>query len=155
MFRRGLGASAPESQQVRALQLPIMKTSMPVILLLVPGLLLTGCSPQAVAERVSTTQVCAESASILRDMREIVLLAATNPAGVATYAEKLGQLLDEFDSLDPLEPGLKVAHTKVSASVNALLAAVADPSVSALADVPTHIADAQIGLVEFVDACAS
>ena len=140
---------------MQALQWPIMKTLLPVILLLAPGLLLTGCSPQAIAERVPTTQVCAESGSILRDMREIVLLAATNPAGVATYAEKLGQLLDEFDALDPLEPGLKVAHTKVSASVNALLAAVADPSVSALADVPTHIADAQIGLVEFVDACAS
>ena len=124
------------------------------VMVLVPAFVLSGCSPQAVAERVSTTQVCAESASILREMREIVLLAATNPAGVATYAEKLGQLIDEFDALDPLEPGLKAAHTKVSASVNALLATVADPSASALADVPTHIADAQIGLVEFVDACA-
>ena len=127
---------------------------MRVALLLVPGLLLSGCSPQAVAERVSTTQVCAESASILKDMREIVLLSATNPAGVATYAEKLGQLLDEFDALEPLEPNLKAAHTKVSASVNALLSTIADPSASALADVPTQIADAQIGLVEFVDACA-
>ena len=118
------------------------------------GLFLSGCSPQAVAERVSTTQVCAESAGILRDMREIVLLAATNPAGVGTYAEKLGQLLDDFDALDPLEPELDAAHAKVSSSINALLDTISDPSVSALADVPTQIADAQIGLVEFVDACS-
>lgn len=131
-----------------------MRTMSLATVLLVPGMFLTGCSPQAVAERVSTTQVCAESASILGDMREIVVLAATNPAGLATYAEKLGQLLDDFDALDPLEPELKAAHTKVSLSINGLLTTVADPSASALAEVPTQIADAQIGLVEFVDACS-
>ena len=57
--------------------------------------LLSGCSPQSVAETVSTAQVCAESAVILGQMREVVVLTATNPAGFETYATKLGELLDE------------------------------------------------------------
>jgi hypothetical protein len=116
--------------------------------------LLAGCSPQSVAETVSTAQVCAESAAILSDMREVVVLTATNPAGFETYATKLGELLDDFNDLAPLDPEVKASHAKVSESVAAIVVILKDPSTSGLSGLPTHIADAQIGLMEFVDACS-
>ncbi len=116
--------------------------------------LLSGCSPQSVAETVSTAQVCAESAVILGQMREVVVLTATNPAGFETYATKLGELLDEFDALTPLDPELKASHEKVSDSVAAIIVTLKDPSVPALQALPTEIADAQVGLMEFLDACS-
>jgi hypothetical protein len=115
---------------------------------------LAGCSPQSVAETVSTAQVCAESAAILSDMREVVVLSATNPAGFETYATKLGELLDDFNALAPLDPDLKASHEKVSESVAAIVVILKDPSTSGLSGLPTQIADAQIGLMEFVDACS-
>lgn|GEM_PF-624325 len=116
--------------------------------------LLSGCSPQSVAETVSTAQVCAESAVILGQMRETVVLAATNPAGFATYATKLGDLLDDFNALEPLDPELNVSHEKVSRSVESIVVTLGDPTVAALAQLPTQIADAQLGLMEFVEACS-
>ncbi|MDA7715882.1 hypothetical protein N8797_00750 [Pontimonas sp.] len=116
--------------------------------------LLSGCSPQSVAETVSTAQVCAESAVILGQMRETVLLAATNPAGFETYATKLGDLLDDFDSLEPLDPELNFSHAKVSQSVESIVGTLGDPTAAAFSELPSHIADAQIGLMEFVEECS-
>jgi len=90
----------------------------------------------------------------LGQIREVVVLTATNPAGFETYATKLGELLDEFDALTPLDPELKASHEKVSDSVAVIIVTLKDPSVPALQALPTEIADAQVGLMEFLDACS-
>ena len=113
----------------------------------------SGCSPQAVAERLSTAQVCTESVSILGDMREIVLLATTNPVGYATYAEELSVLVAEFSALEPLNAELNASHEQIVTGIETIVATLRDPSAASLGKLPTNIADTQIGLLDFAEAC--
>jgi hypothetical protein len=123
-------------------------------LVLIPSLFLAGCSPQSVAESLSTAQVCAESVVIAKDMREILVSTLVNPLAIRTYGTELGELLDQFTALAPANEELATAHAKVTAGIGAIVDIVEDPSVNALGDLPTLLAETQLGLRDFVDLCS-
>lgn len=123
-------------------------------LVLIPSLFLAGCSPQSVAESLSTAQVCAESVVIAKDMREILVSTLVNPLAIRTYGTELGGLLDQFTALAPANEELATAHEKVIAGIGAIVDIVEDPSVNALGDLPTLLAETQLGLRDFVDLCS-
>jgi hypothetical protein len=123
-------------------------------LVLIPSLFLAGCSPQSVAESLSTAQVCAESVVIAKDMREILVSTLVNPLAIRTYGTELGGLLDQFTALAPASEELATAHAKVTAGIGAIVDIVEDPSVNALGDLPTLLAETQLGLRDFVDLCS-
>jgi hypothetical protein len=123
-------------------------------LVLIPSLFLAGCSPQSVAESLSTAQVCAESVVIAKDMREILVSTLVNPLAIRTYGTELGELLDQFTALAPANEELATAHEKVIAGIGAIVDIVEDPSVNALGDLPTLLAETQLGLRDFVDLCS-
>jgi hypothetical protein len=123
-------------------------------LVLIPSLFLAGCSPQSVAESLSTAQVCAESVVIAKDMREILVSTLVNPLAIRTYGTELGELLDQFTALAPANEELATAHDKVTAGIGAIVDIVEDPSVNALGELPTLLAETQLGLRDFVDLCS-
>jgi len=123
-------------------------------LVLIPSLFLAGCSPQSVAESLSTAQVCAESVVIAKDMREILVSTLVNPLAIRTYGTELGELLDQFTALAPANEELATAHEKVIAGIGAIVDIVENPSVNALGDLPTLLAETQLGLRDFVDLCS-
>ena len=123
-------------------------------LVLIPSLFLAGCSPQSVAESFSTAQVCAESGFIVNDMRDILLLALGNPLAIGTYGTELGELLDQFTALTPVNEELATAHGKVTTGIGAILDIVEDPSLDTVGNLPTLLAETQLGLRDFVDICS-
>lgn len=116
--------------------------------------MLVGCSPQTVAETISTAQVCSESAGILGDMESLLVSAAANPLAFSTYFEKIGELSSDFAALTPLPSELADAHDKLSSNFEALLEVAEQPSVAHLASLPNLVAETQISVMEFQEACS-
>jgi hypothetical protein len=115
---------------------------------------LAGCSPQVVAETISTAQVCSESAGILGDMESLLVSAAANPLAFGTYLEKIGELSADFSALTPLPTELSEAHNELSSNFEKLLTTAQQPSVGNLSSLPNLVAETQISLMEFQDACS-
>jgi len=115
---------------------------------------LAGCSPQGVAETISTAQVCSESAEILGDMESLLVSAAANPIAVGTYLEKIGELSADFSELTPLPEELALAHNELATNFGELLSTAQEPSVEKLSSLPKLIAETQISLMEFEDTCS-
>jgi hypothetical protein len=124
--------------------------------LLLPLLLATvaGCSPQVVAETISTAQVCSESAGILGDMESLLVSAAANPLAFGTYLEKIEELSADFSALTPLPTELAEAHNELSSNFEELLTTAQQPSVGNLSSLPNLVAETQISLMEFQEACS-
>ena len=120
--------------------------------IIVPAL--AGCSPQVVAETISTAQVCSESAGILGDMESLLVSAAANPLAFGTYLEKIGELSADFSALTPLPTELSEAHNELSSNFEELLTTAQQPSVGNLSSLPNLVAETQISLMEFQDACS-
>jgi catechol 2,3-dioxygenase-like lactoylglutathione lyase family enzyme len=70
-----------------------------------------------------------------------------------TYTERLTELSTEFKALEPQEPTLAAAHGDLSAQIDAVLNTVENPTISGVADLPTVVAESQIALMDYVDAC--
>ena len=121
--------------------------------LLVASLGLTGCVGNPLSESISSLQVCADSVGILTEMQEVLRLALANPLAADTYTQRLTELSDEFKALAPEEPTLAAAHGDLSAQIDLVLETVANPSISGVADLPTLIADSQIALMDYTEAC--
>lgn len=121
--------------------------------LLVVSLGLGGCGVIPLANTVTTLQVCAESARILNEMEEVLRLAVTNPLATATYAERLSELSDEFAALEPTDPELVEAHSALGAEIVGVVALLENPSVSLLTELPAVVAQSQIALMDFTQAC--
>ena len=115
---------------------------------------LAGCSPQIVAETISTAQVCSESAGILGDMESLLVSAAANPLALGTYLEKIDELATDFSALTPLPAELSEAHKELSSNFDKLLTTAEEPSVGNLASLPNLVAETQISLMEFQEACS-
>ena len=115
---------------------------------------LAGCNPQVVAETLSTVQVCSQSAGILGDMQSLLGSAAANPLALGTYLEKIGELSAEFSALTPLPSELSAAHRELSSKFEELLSTVEEPSLGNLAALPNLVAETQIALMAFQDACS-
>ena len=115
---------------------------------------LAGCSPQLVAETISTAQVCSESAGILGDMESLLVSAASNPLAFGTYLQKIGELSADFSALTPLPSELAGAHNELSSNFEELLMTAQQPSVGNLASLPNLVAETQISLMEFQEACS-
>lgn len=115
---------------------------------------LVGCSPQVVAETISTAQVCSESAGILGDMESLLVSAAANPLAFGTYLEKIEELSADFSALTPLPAELADSHGALSGNFEQLLTTAKNPSVADLAALPNLIADTQISLMDFEDSCS-
>lgn len=131
-----------------------MKSQSAAGLVLIPSLLLAGCSSQSAPEPLSTAQVCAESVFIVNDMRDIVISALGNPLAIGTYATELGELLDRFTALTPADEELATAHGKITTGIGVIVDIAEDLSVSALGDLPTLLDETQLGLRDFVDICS-
>ena len=84
-------------------------------------------------------------------MEEIFLLALVNPLAITTYAGELGELSDEFGALEPRDESLALAHSELSGRIELVLAAVENPSLSALPRIPTLIAEIQVASRAFSD----
>ena len=123
-----------------------------LLAIIVPSL--AGCSPQVVAETISTAQVCSESAGILRDMESLLVSAAANPLAFGTYLEKIEELSVDFSALTPLPTQLAEAHKELASNFEELLTTVQQPSVGNLSSLPNLVAEPQISLMEFQEACA-
>ncbi len=115
---------------------------------------LAGCSPQVVAETISTAQVCSESAGILGDMESLLVSAAANPLAFGTYLEKIGALSADFSALTPLPTELSEAHNELSSNFEELLTTAQQPSVGNLSSLPNLVAETQVSLMEFQQACS-
>jgi hypothetical protein len=115
---------------------------------------LAGCSPQGVAETISTAQVCSESAGILGDMETLLVSAAANPLAFETYLEKIDELSADFSALTPLPTELSEAHDELSSNFEELLTIAQQPSVGNLSSLPNVVAETQISLLEFREACS-
>ena len=115
---------------------------------------LAGCSPQVVAETISTAQVCSESAGILGDMESLLVSAAANPLAFGTYLEKIGELSADFSALTPLPTELSEAHNELSSNFEKLLTTAQQPSVGNLSSLPNLVAETQVSLMEFQQACS-
>lgn len=116
--------------------------------------ILVGCSPQLVAETISTAQVCSQSAGILGDIEGLLVSAAANPLAFGTYLEKIGELSADFSALTPLPSELAGAHNELSSNFEELLIIAQQPSVGNLASLPNLVAETQISLMEFQEACS-
>ena len=114
----------------------------------------TGCSPQLVAETVSKAQVCSDSARILGDMENLLVSAAANPLASVTYLETIDELASEFSALTPLPSELADSHDELSGNFEGLLQIAKSPSVGNLGSLPNLIAETQISLLEFQEACS-
>ena len=121
--------------------------------LVVASLGLSGCASNPLSESISTLQVCTESVRILTDMEEILRLAMANPLAAATYTERLSELGDEFQALAPQNPDLALAHGELSGRIDVLIETVENPSLSGVAELPTVIAESQIALRNYANAC--
>lgn len=121
--------------------------------LLVLSLGLSGCGVIPLANTVTTLQVCAQSARILNDMEEVLRLAVTNPLATATYAERLSELSDEFAALEPTDPELVEAHSALGAEIVGVVELLENPSLSLLTELPAVVAQSQIALMDFTQAC--
>lgn len=115
---------------------------------------LAGCSPQVVAETISTAQVCSESAGILGDMESLLVSAAANPLAFGTYLEKIEELSADFSALTPLPTELAEAHNELSSNFEELLTTAQQPSVGNLSSLPNLVAETQIALMDFQEACS-
>lgn len=115
---------------------------------------LAGCSPQVVAETISTAQVCSESAGILGDMESLLVSAAANPLAFGTYLEKIEELSADFSALTPLPTELAEAHKELSSNFEELLTTAQQPSVGNLSSLSNLVAETQISLMEFQEACS-
>jgi hypothetical protein len=80
--------------------------------------------------------------------------AAVNPLAIQTYGAELQTLVDEFGALEPTDPELATAHADVTASLGAILETVENPSVKAIAGLPTQVAETEIALRDFASACS-
>lgn len=123
-----------------------------IALLTVPAL--AGCSPQSVAETVSKAQVCSEASAMLGDMEELLVSSIANPLAIKTYFAKISELSEEFSSLRPLPAELSDAHEAVSLNFGQLLEIANKPTVGNLVILPNLIADTQVSLFDFRDACS-
>ena len=121
--------------------------------LLVLSLGLGGCGVAPLANTVTTLQVCAESARILSEMEEVLRMAVANPLATATYAERLSELSDEFAALEPRDPELVEAHGALGAEIVGVVALLENPSLNAVTELPALVAQSQIALMDFTQAC--
>ena len=121
--------------------------------LLVVSLGLGGCVSNPIADTISSVQVCAESARILSEMEEVLRLAVTNPLATATYAERLSELSDEFAALEPTDPELVEAHSALGAEIVGVVELLENPSLSLVSELPAVVAQSQIALMDFTQAC--
>ena len=121
--------------------------------LLVVSLGLGGCGVIPLANTVTTLQVCAESARILGEMEEVLRLAVTNPLATATYAKRLSELSDEFAALEPTDPELVEAHSALGAEIVGVVELLENPSLSLLSELPAVVAQSQIALMDYTQAC--
>ncbi len=87
-------------------------------------------------------------------MQSLLGSAAANPLALGTYLEKIGKLSAEFSALTPLPSELSAAHNELSSKFEELLLTVEEPSLGNLAALPTLVAETQIALMEFQDACS-
>ena len=62
-----------------------MKFNVAMGLIVATPLLLSACSPQDVAETISTAQVCTEAAGIFIEIQEILVLASEDPTALETH----------------------------------------------------------------------
>lgn len=115
---------------------------------------LGGCAGNPLTDSLSTIQVCTESVGILTEMQDVLRLALANPLGAATYTDRLAELSDQFKALEPQDEALATAHGELSSQIDTVLQTVENPSVSALADLPTIIAETQIALLDYTEACS-
>ena len=130
-----------------------MNSSLIASTLLVVSLGLGGCASNPVADTISSVQVCTESVRILTDMEEVLRMALTNPLATATYAERLSELSAEFNALEPRDPDLDAAHSALGTEIEGVLGILENPSLSAVTELPTVIAQSQIALMDFTTAC--
>ena len=121
--------------------------------LLVVSVGLGGCVSNPIADTISSVQVCAESARILGEMEEVLRLAVANPLAPATYAKRLSELSDEFNALEPRNAELSDAHSALGAEITGVVAILENPSVSVLTELPDVVAQSQIALMDFTQAC--
>jgi hypothetical protein len=121
--------------------------------LLVVSLGLGGCASNPVADTISSVQVCTQSARILGEMEEVLRMAMANPLATATYAERLSELSDEFNALEPRDPELDAAHAALGIEIEGVLEILENPSLSAVTELPKVIAQSQIALMDFTKAC--
>jgi hypothetical protein len=118
------------------------------------GLLgLGGCASNPLSNSLSSLQVCTQSVGILTEMEEVLRLALANPLAASTYTERLSELSDEFAALEPLDQELAAAHNALSSQIETVLATVANPSVAAITELPTLVAETQIALLDYTEAC--
>jgi hypothetical protein len=123
------------------------------ISIVIASLALTGCVSNPLSESVSSLQVCTKSLRILTDMEEVLRLVLANPLAAATHSERLSELSDEFKALEPQDASLATSHEDLSSQIDLILQTVANPSVSALANMPTVIAESQGPILAFAEAC--
>jgi hypothetical protein len=121
--------------------------------LLVVSVGLGGCVSNPIADTISSVQVCAESARILGEMEEVLRLAVANPLAPAPYAKRLSELSDEFNALEPRNAELSDAHSALGAEITGVVAILENPSVSVLTELPDVVAQSQIALMDFTQAC--
>lgn len=116
--------------------------------------MVVGCSPQGVAETISTAQVCSESAGILADMESLLVSIAANPLAFETYLGKISELSADFATLNPIATEVDGPHAAVSAGFAQLIETAESPTVTSIGEIPNLIAETQIALMEFEAACS-
>ena len=131
-----------------------MKFTVAMGLIVATPLLLSACSPQDVAETISTAQVCTEAAGIFIEIREILVLASEDPTALETHRIALTDLSEQFGALTPAKQELAEAHKTVSASMSVILETLANPNAADLGSIPTQVAEAQAAALDFAGACA-
>jgi hypothetical protein len=113
-----------------------------------------GCSPQGVAETISTAQVCSESSEILADMESLLVSVAANPLAFDTYLGKISELSSEFAALNPVATEVDAPHAAVSEGFAQLIETAENPTVTSIGELPNLIAETQIALMDFEAACS-
>lgn len=131
-----------------------MKKSQSLKILPLLVITLVGCSPQVVAETVSTAQVCSESAEILADMESLLVSVAANPLAFDTYLGKISELSSEFAALNPVATEVDGPHAAVSEGFAQLIDTAESPTVTSIGGLPNLIAETQIALMEFEAVCS-
>jgi hypothetical protein len=130
-----------------------MKSPVAAGIILVPLILVAGCSPQTVVESISTAQVCGESAVIMGQMQDMLRSVAADPTSFETYEVRLRELFDDFNALEPVNEELSAAHGQVAVGVNAIFETLSNPSASGLSELPSQLAETQSAGMEFVRSC--
>ncbi len=115
---------------------------------------LVACSPQGVAETISTAQVCSESAEILADTESLLVSVAANPLAFDTYLGKISELSSEFAALNPVATEVDAPHAAVSEGFAQLIETAESPTVTSIGEPPNLIAETQIALMDFEAACS-